>query len=332
MRVDFHVHLEEGPYSLRWLHQLAETLGPLLGQEEAAGRREWAYELVGQLAKRLRQGPYSREWLDLYRNRAKQLGLRVVCIAQHLYRFEEYKTFYEQHLHLGEDRLGLAQRRWLEQVASDSLPAYMAFLQEEKRRWSEDGVELRVGIELDYFPGGEAVLADVIRAYPWDVCIGAIHFVQGWGFHNPETEKRFEQLDLPVLYGRYFDLVEQAVRSRLFDVVAHLDAIKMFGYRPDETALLPYYQRIARALRRYDVATEINTGHYHDKPLREMSPSPRLLEILAQHEVPVTTSSNAYFPEQVGQHLDEARIQLKRAGLGAIAVFENRSRSLLPLD
>ncbi|MGG1663729.1 histidinol phosphate phosphatase domain-containing protein [Brevibacillus sp. NRS-1366] len=332
MRADFHVHLEEGPYSLRWLHQLAESLGPLLGQEEAWGRREWAYELVGQLARRLRQGPYSREWLDLYRIRAKQQGLQVVCVAQHLYRFEEYKTFYEQHIHLADDRLGLAQRRWLDQVANDSLPAYMEFLQEEKQRWSDDGVELRVGIELDYFPDGEETLAKVIQAYPWDICIGAIHFVQGWGFQNPETVKRFEQMDLPVLYGRYFDLVEQAAESRLFDVVAHIDAIKMFGYRPDETALLPYYQRVARALRRWNVATEINTGCYHDNPMREMHPSFRMLEILAQHEVPITTSSNAYFPDQVGQHLEEARAQLKRAGLAAIAVFENRKRTLLPLD
>ena len=67
MRVDFHVHLEEGPYSSQWLPQLTETLGSLLGDEKDGGRREWAYEMVGQLAKRLRQGPYSREWLDLYR-------------------------------------------------------------------------------------------------------------------------------------------------------------------------------------------------------------------------------------------------------------------------
>ncbi|MFP3380529.1 histidinol phosphate phosphatase domain-containing protein, partial [Bacillus sp. SIMBA_069] len=60
--------------------------------------------MVGQLAKRLRQGPYSREWLDLYRARAKQAGIEVVCIVEHLYRFEEFRSLYEQRLHLAQDR------------------------------------------------------------------------------------------------------------------------------------------------------------------------------------------------------------------------------------
>ncbi|GED69235.1 histidinol-phosphatase [Brevibacillus reuszeri] len=331
MRVDFHVHLEEGPYSSQWLHQLTETLGSLLGDEKDGGRREWAYEMVGQLAKRLRQGPYSREWLDLYRAYAKQTGIEAVCIVEHMYRFAELRELYEQHVHLSEDRLGQIQRRWLDRVMNDSLHAYTAFLQGEKQRWHDDGVELRIGIELDYFPGAESELAHVIEAYPWDVCMGSVHFIQGWGFHHPETKDKFGRMDLPVLYGRYFDLVQQAVESKLFDVIAHIDGIKLFGYRPDETALLAYYQRVARALRRWDVATEISTG-YLSSPMREISPSLRMLEILAHHEVPITTSSNAFFPDQVGQHLDEAHAQLKRAGITAISSFEKRKRSLLPLD
>lgn len=331
MRVDFHVHLEEGPYSSQWLHQLAESVGPAIGDEHNQSKREWAYEMVGQLAKRLRQGPYSREWLDLYRARAKQAGIEVVCMVEHLYRFEEFRSLYEQRLHLAQDRLGQIQRNWLDCVMNDSLGAYTAFLEEEKKRWRDDGVELRIGIELDYFPGAEDVLAGVIEAHPWDVCMGSVHFIQGFCLHHPETKDKFGRMDLSVLYSRYFDLVEQAIESRLFDVIAHIDAIKAFGYRPDETALLPYYQRVARALSRWNVATEITTVGFH-QPMKETSPSYRMLEMLAHHEVPITTSSNAFFPDQVGKHLDEARALLKRSGITAISIFERRQRSLLPLD
>jgi histidinol-phosphatase (PHP family) len=332
MKVDFHVQLEEGPYTLKWLHRTAESLRLRVGTEEEEGSRSWADQLVRGLADRLRLGPYSREWLDLYRARAKQVGIGAVCIVEPLFRFVEYAHYYEKNLHLADDRLGHSQRRWLRQVSSESLSAYVAFLKEEQKRWAEDGIELKVGIELDYFPGGEEVLSGVIHSYPWDVCMGAVHFIQGWGFHNPDTQERFDRMELHALYGRYFDLVEQAIQSRLFDLIARVDGLKIFGHRPDETSLLSYYQRVARALSRWDVATEINTGVFLHAPAREMSPSYRLLEILAQHDVAVTTSSNALYPEQVGQHLSEARTQLRRAGFQSIAYFDKRNRSLLPLD
>lgn len=331
MKVDFHVHLEEGPYSLDWLVGQACALRPFLDEKEESESRGWANELVKGLAQRLQSGPYSREWLDLYRARAKQAGIVQVCVAEHLYRFAEYRPYYERYVRVGDDRLGRAQRRWLAQMANDSLPAYVAFLAEERERWAEDGLALRIGIELDYFPGGEDVLREVSGQYPWDVCMGAVHFPGGWGFPVRDVQEHWERVAPAGLYSSYFDVLEQAIESGLFDVMVHLDGIKAFGPKPDETALLPYYQRIARALRRKDMAAELNAGYVRGQSLREFSPSFRFLQILAQHEVPITLSSHATAPDQVGQHLAEARAQLKRAGFAAVAVFADRKRSELAI-
>lgn len=332
MKVDFHVHLEEGPYSLDWLLKQAESLRPPLEREEQSGSRKWATMLVKGLSKRLQQGPYSSEWLDLYRMRAKQAGIEQVCVVEHLYRFLEYRPYYEQHVRIGSDRLGTAQRRWLSQVANDSLDDFFAFLEKERLRWAEDGIALRIGIELDYFSEGEATLRQVIQDYPWDVCMGAVHFLDGWGYPIQDARERFCREEQIGLYRRYFDKVEQAIQSRLFDVIAHIDGLKAFGVRPDETALLSYYQRVARSLGRTGIATEINTGYGPANRLREFSPSYRFLEILFQNAVPITLSSSATSPDQVGQQLDEARSQLKRVGYKDFAVFEKRERHLIALD
>ncbi|MFS0554838.1 histidinol phosphate phosphatase domain-containing protein [Brevibacillus sp. 179-C9.3 HS] len=332
MKVDFHVHLEEGPYSLDWLLKQADSLGPLVEQDEVKGSRKWASMLVQGLSERLQQGPYSRDWLELYRLRAKQAGIQQVCVVEHLYRFLEYRAYYEQHVHIGSDRLGTAQRRWLNQVANESLDSFVVFLQKERLRWEDEGIDLRVGIEMDYFSGGEDTLRHVINQYPWDVCMGAVHFLEGWGYPIQDAQERFSRQELIGLYSRYFDKLEQAIESQLFDVIAHIDGIKSFGARPDETALLPYYQRVARALRRRGMATEINTGYGLSKQLREFSPSYRFLEILFQNEVPITLASSATAPDHVGQQLDEARLQLKRVGYTHFAVFEKRKRSMLALD
>lgn len=329
MKVDFHVRLEEGPYSLQWLQHTAYSL-QLLMDEEPSGSRAWADALVKRLAERISRGPFSRDWLDLYRMRAKLLAVGVVGVAEPLYRFTEFRDLYASRLQLGNDRLGVSQRRWLEQVSCESFPRYLASMEEEQKRWAVDGIQLRIGIELDYFPGAEDVLSAVIQAYPWDFCLGAVRFVCGWGMHLPEIRERFGRIERSGLYSRFFDLVEQAIESQLFDVIAPYDGFKSVSSPPDETSLLPYYQRVARALKRRDLAVEINAGSGFS-PYRKPNGSCPLLEILAQHGVAVTLASGACYPEQLGQHWEEASGLLKRAGIDSIAVYDSRVRRKLLL-
>lgn len=311
---------------MRWLQRTGEALLAFADIDRKKHTQEWLQDACQLLQARVGRGGYSEEWLDLYRLRAKQLGLREVGIVDHLYRFREYKSYYEQHMHVADDHLGKLQKEWLDQVCSVSIEQFVSFISRQKERWEADGVRLKLGIEIDYFPGGEETAASAIAQYPWDHVIGSVHFLKGWGFDNPDTKARFMDIDLLALYGRVFNLVEQAICSRLFDIVAHLDNVKAFGYRPEETALLPYYQRIAKLLRQYDTATEINTGLYYRYPVKEMCPSVRFLEVLAQHRVAITTSSDAHFPDHLGNYLPEAREQLKKAGFRSIVTFEQRQR------
>ncbi|MGG1664050.1 histidinol phosphate phosphatase domain-containing protein [Brevibacillus sp. NRS-1366] len=331
MKVDYHVHLEEGPYSLRWWSRTAEAL--LHFREPAQDRhtREWMEELASWMHERINRGAYSHEWLDLYRVRAKKLGLSHVGIVDHLYRFKEFKPYFEHHMHLKDGDLGRLQRIWLDQVCTNSIDEFVGFIQEQQPIWEADGIALKLGIEADYFSGGEAVLAPMIKSYPWDHVIGSVHFVNGWGFDNPETQERFREADLLSLYQQQFQVVEEAIASGLFNIVAHLDNLKVFGYRPPEEELLPYYHRIAELLQKHGAATEINTGLYYRYPVKEMCPSYSFLQILREYGVPITTSSDSHFPDHLGSYLDEARQMLIRAGYRQIVTFDKRIRQTVEL-
>ncbi|HZG17632.1 MAG TPA: histidinol phosphate phosphatase domain-containing protein [Candidatus Bathyarchaeia archaeon] len=321
-----HVHVEEGPYSLRWLQRTAEALRFFEKQQDKKHTVVWMQHTFALLQQRLEKGAYSREWLDLYRKRAKQLGIVQVGIVDHLYRFQEYKNYYLSHIHVADDTLGRLQEQWLDQVCVQSLDEFVTFLQGEQAHWAADGVELKIGIELDYFPGGEADLARVIERYPWDHTIGSVHFLDGWGFDNPETEDRFQGADLLALYERYFAVMEQGIKSRLYEIAAHPDNLKVFGYRPAESLLLPMYERIARSLADNDVATEINTGLLYRYPAKEMCPSMSFLEVLGRFQVPITTSSDAHFPDHLGQHVPDAIAALRQAGYERVLSFSQRKR------
>lgn len=331
MKVDYHVHLEEGPYSLHWWRRTAEALLSFREPRQDRHTREWMEELTSWMDQRVSRGAFSQEWLDLYRERAKELGLVHVGIVDHLYRFKEFKPYFEQHMHLGDDELGQMQRTWLDQVCTDSIDDFVEFIVQQQPIWEADGILLKLGIEADYFSGGETVLAPMIERYPWDHVIGSVHFVNGWGFDNPQTQERFRGEELLSLYRQQFQVVEEAISSGLFNIVAHLDNLKVFGYRPAEEELLPYYQRIARLLQQHGTATEINTGLYYRYPVKEMCPSYSFLQVLREHGVPITTSSDSHFPDHLGSYLDEARQTLIHAGYREIVTFDKRARKTVQL-
>lgn len=115
MKIDYHVHLEEGPYSANWIGRTANAMEFFL--EDKAYTYEWMQSLLAELNKRVKEGDYSEYWLDLYLEWAKQLGIRQVGILDHLYRFRDTLDYYEKHIYLQADKLGNIQRKWLNQVS-----------------------------------------------------------------------------------------------------------------------------------------------------------------------------------------------------------------------
>lgn len=337
MTIDYHVHLEEGPYSFRWLERTSQAI---LSFDEAGmalkGSREFVEWQLDSLSKRLQYGSFSEEWLDLYLQQAQRLGLKEVGIVDHLYRFKESRAYFESYMKLDEkEEVGKVQRYWLDRVMTESMETFVTTIMQAKKKWSKHGIELKLGIEADYFVGCEAELASLLQAYPWDYVIGSVHFVDGWGFDNPQTQHVFERMDAAMLqdtYNRFFSTVVQMIHSNLFDFVAHLDNLKVFNYQvEDEAFLFSWYERIAEALVKTQTATEINAGLYYRYPVKEMCPGPRFLQILVDNGVDFTISSDAHFPDDLGKYTFVNRDSLKSLGVKAILGFDQRKKKYIEL-
>lgn len=330
MKIDYHVHLEEGPYSPGWIDRTSRALSFFL--KDQSHTYEWMQTLTEKLDSRIKEGCYSEGWLDLYLERAKQLGLKEVGIVDHLYRFSDAQEYYCKHIYLEDDELGNLQRKWLDQVAvMPSVDHFIDFINSQKQRWKAQGITLKLGIEADFFPGGEEELSEIISYKSWDYVIGSVHFLDGWGFDNPETADKFKEEDLLDMYESHASLVCQAIESDLFDIIAHLDNLKVFSYRPDEALLDNYYEMVAQTLKKYDAASEINTGLSYRYPIKEACPSPRYLQKLAEYEIPVTLSSDAHYPDDLGTNLDMAMKFLRRNGYKNVSTFSERQRSQLSI-
>lgn len=331
MKVDFHFHLEEGPYSVGWMQRTACALeavsGSRLAGDSAPHTLEWAEQLIRQLKHRMDQGCFHEAWLGHYFALGQQRGIERFGIVDHGFRFTEFRAYYEKHMILDDTPIGKMQRYFLDRVSIGSIEPYLKAV----RKAQQAGHPVSLGLEADYFPGGEEELGELLAKYDLDYVIGSVHFLDGWGFDNPETQEMFKEKDLPALYRQLFDTVKGAATSGLFDIIAHLDNLKVFNYRPDESVLLPMYEDVARTLKAADVATEINTGLAYRYPVKEACPSPAFLRVLHQYEVPITLSSDSHYPDDIGMLLDEAGELLKQTGYKDIVYFKDRQRIAVPL-
>jgi histidinol-phosphatase (PHP family) len=157
--------------------------------------------------------------------------------------------------------------------------------------------------------------------------------LEGWGFDNPETQAEFKDLEPIETYARYFDLLRQACVSGLFQIIAHPDNLKVFGFRPaNEKDLLPYYRKLAEEMILSGVATEINTGLAYRFPIAESCPSPLFLSVLAQYHVPLTLSSDAHYPDDIGMLLDEATAAAADVGYTELTVFRGCKPIKVPIE
>lgn len=191
------------------------------------------------------------------------------------------------------------------------------------------GMEVRLGIEVDFLPGYEERTAEILSAHPFDYVMGAVHFLDGWGFDDPRYVEGYRNRDLYELWARYFQVLGDAAESGLFDVLAHPDLIKKFGFRPARDARELYESCLDRVASS-GLALEVSTAGLR-KPVGEIYPGEGFLRLCRERGIPVTLGSDAHSPGEVGRDFREAVELLRRVGYREIAVFHRRKRSSRPL-
>ena len=196
---------------------------------------------------------------------------------------------------------------------------------EEVRRLNDlfPGLTVKLGVEVDFLPGKESLIADQLSRYPFDYVIGSVHFMEDWDFTHPARAKEYREKNLSELYDSYFNLVWKVCRSKLFDIMGHVDIIKKFGYVLPEREMEAYYLETARILKETGTCLELNTSG-RDTPVKRFYPEDRCLELCLGAGVPVTLGSDAHAPDQVGRYFSEALELLRRVGYKRLTKFSGR--------
>lgn len=205
------------------------------------------------------------------------------------------------------------------------LPIYVEMVRRAQREFPQ--LPIKLGLEVDYIPGHEDWIRELAAMYPWDYFLGSVHFIGDWPVDL--SAKNWEGYDIDERWRAYFDLWEQAARSRLFDSLAHPDLPKKFGHRPQQS-FTDIFRKALAAVAESDVAIEISTAGLR-RPCREIYPAMEFLRLARQFNIPATLGSDAHLPEETGQDLDRAVEWLRACGYTHIAQFTRRRRMLVPV-
>ncbi len=183
-------------------------------------------------------------------------------------------------------------------------------------------ISVKLGLEIGYRPGKEQVYGKMREKYNLDFLIGSVHFIKDWNFDHPAYREEFKKREINQVYQDYFDLLIQAFNTELFDIVGHLDLIKVFGYFPKKKTLLDFVRPVLDVIKKNDMVVEINTNGVN-KPVNEIYPAREVIKKMYQLDIPVTLASDAHAPDRVGAGLKEAAALLEEIGYRQIAVLNN---------
>jgi histidinol-phosphatase (PHP family) len=241
---------------------------------------------------------------------AQARGIDEIGFTDHAYHFRQTE--------------GLWEIPWMLERCTDDLDEYVEAVVETKDR----GLPVKLGLEVDYFPGTERELADVLAPYPWDYLLGSVHFVDG--FSVDQEPGLVHRLPAGEAWRRYFVWLRNAARSGLFDALSHPDLVKFFGIRAGDEETHYLHLESADAIEAAGVCMEVSAAGLH-KPVGELYPDRRLLEACHERGVAVTLASDAHEPAHAGRDVGKAAALAREVGYETVTVFDRRSRRQEPL-
>ena len=198
----------------------------------------------------------------------------------------------------------------------EALDAYVETCEALKRKYSTPSFRLWSSLETEFFPeNAEAVVAR-LRNYPFDYLIGAVHF-SGYFSVDNNIEDWLEacptQPDRDCVFHGYWQRELELCKSGLFDMIAHLDLPKKFGFAPSYDAT-DEIEAVLSALAASGKVMEVNTAGW-DKPCNDSYPSANIIRRAKELAIPMVLASDSHDISHIGRHYD-----LGAAALGATIV------------
>lgn len=222
------------------------------------------------------------------------------------------------------DHCMLSSRR--EPQAHRAVAGYNLDLTYERRREAIDlvadtvGIEVYDAVEMDYTPGMEEEIAEFLETASFEYTIGSVHEIDGRNVHFADHLRDKPVSTRRTLVDTYFNQLEALISSELFDIAAHPDIVER------NTALRglateSHYRQIATAFEDSRTIPELNAGRITEE-YGQFHPNEPFLDILLEHDIPITVGSDSHDPESIPKRIDRLERAFETIGITPASPFD----------
>lgn len=228
--------------------------------------------------------------------------------------------------HLGRYYLTKPQKKrfWDWGMDERDLARYVAELL-DLREIFRDRIAIKIGLEVDYVEGAEDHIGPIISCYPLDFLLGSVHCLPLLGWQHLSSYAK--AADTSVIYKEYFRCARAAIRSGIFNVLAHPDFIWRYVDWPGD-ARLPFEEidALVRTASEYKHVIEINANAFLWSLANKVEggdPFDTLLDCIKKYNVPLSIGSDAHEPGMVANFFPAIIAHLKEKGIASFVNFSD---------
>jgi histidinol-phosphatase (PHP family) len=219
------------------------------------------------------------------------------------------------------ERIHIQSDRWVEH--------YEASIRTIGDKYKERGLLVKLGAELDLYPGVAEVLPERFFQTDFDFIIGSVHLIEHKAISlREEAEEIFTKYSVEELGEIYFSMLFESIDISLFNILGHIDIYRRYGEafygHSIHTLWKPHLKELASKMRKYNVGFEINTSAWR-KGQNEPMPAKLLTKALIEQGVDtITVGSDAHKPQDVGDGIKRAIELLKQLGVKGPSGFSKK--------
>lgn len=223
------------------------------------------------------------------------------------------------------------------QVGKEAL--YLREISDLRLKYARD-IEIYTALEADYIPNSSEDFLALKKSLNLDYIIGSVHLVSNdtlhdnlWFIDGPKAEiyddgiKSVFEGDAKKAVTAYWHQVNKMVENESFDVVGHLDKIKMhnknrYFHESDE-----WYQDLVKEtvslIAEKDLIVEINTRGLYKKRSDSLFPGDNIIRMLKEKNIKIILSSDAHQPGEISLYFNEALKIIKQSGYKCTYVYSD---------
>jgi histidinol-phosphatase (PHP family) len=236
--------------------------------------------------------------------------------------------------HLGRYYLSKVQKKryWDWGMSERDLARYFSELSDLREVFANQ-IKIKIGLEIDFIEGAEDLLHKITDNYLLDFSIGSIHCMPRLSWkHLSDIENK----NTDDIYAEYFRLTNAAIKSKLFQSIAHMDFIWRHLSLPkkDSDIIFSYIDETVKTASEHKMCIEVNANglmwalaHMID----ENDLFFYLLRKIKEYNVSITLGSDAHEPFFVGKAFPQLLTVLKEHGITTVSTFTEGICTLNPL-